>query len=426
MLRDLNVSSGGKRDSTDPRVGVLASEIPTGFPLPAFLLNDIDSGFPNRLYSLELLTLPSAGTLYLDKTSAGTFTGAPDGVYTGTQRVRKYDPGTGLVSTADGTYSLTVGAAASTVSGVTVSPSTATGSTTFSATVAGTNSPSQAVTWTATAGSITSGGVFTAPAATGSVQTITVTARSVQDNTKAGTATVTIAAVGSPTVTTVTVSPSTATGSATFAATVNGTNSPSQAVTWTASAGVITSGGVFTAPAATGSIQTITITARSVLDNTKTGTATVTIAALVATVTSVSVNPSSIGLNGGAQQQFTATVNGTNSPPQSVTWSANIGSISGSGLYTAPAGAQSVQTATVTATSTFNTQRAGTATVSVAAVGQEPEVPVVTPIEPLGTSAVRYATLGTQVRIVLEFADTPAPRDRTIILGGQSRTITSG
>lgn len=175
-----------------------------------------------------------------------------------------------------------------TVTGVSVSPGTATGSTQFSATVQGTNGPSQAVTWSKTGGGTISGsGLFTAPAATGSVQTITITATSVADPTKSGTATVTIAAAGAPTptVTGVAVTPPSANvaGGATqqFSAAVSGTNSPSQAVTWAASAGTISSGGLFTAPAATNLIQTITITATSSANGAFSGTATVTVAALV-------------------------------------------------------------------------------------------------------------------------------------------------
>lgn len=81
------------------------------------------------------------------------------------------------------------------------------------------------------------------------------------------------------TVTGVTVLPTTANASATFSAIVAGTGSPSQAVTWAASAGSITNSGVFTAPSQTGSTQTITITATSLQDSTVSGTATVTIAA---------------------------------------------------------------------------------------------------------------------------------------------------
>lgn len=230
------------------------------------------------------------------------------------------------------------------------------------------------------------------------------------------------------TVTSVAVSPSTATGSTTFTAVVNGTNGPSQAVTWAASAGWITSGGVFTAPAATSSVQTITITATSVQDNTKAGTATVTIAATAPTptVTSVAVSPASIGLNGGGIQQFNATVNGTNSPPQTVTWSASIGTITSGGLYTAPVAAQGEQSATITATSTFNTQRSGTASVTIAALPVEPEVPSVTQLGALAPSVIRYQTSTGPLRLMLNFIDTPAPPERTIVLGGRNRTITAG
>ena len=54
-------------------------------------------------------------------------------------------------------------------------------------------------------------------------------------------------------------------------------------------------------------------------------------------VTSVSVSPTTTGLTASQSQQFTATVTGNANTP--VVWSispANVGSISGSGLYTAP------------------------------------------------------------------------------------------
>jgi hypothetical protein len=176
---------------------------------------------------------------------------------------------------------------------------------------------------------------------------------------------------GSATVTGVTVSPSTASvagsGTQTFTAVVAGTNSPSQSVTWNASAGSITSGGVFTAPAATASTQSITITATSVADNSKSGTATVTVAASGSTVTGVTVSPSTATVAGFATQQFSASVAGTNSPSQSVTWSTSAGSINSSGLFTAPAGTASTQTVTVTATSAQDGTKSGTATVTISA-----------------------------------------------------------
>lgn len=108
MLRNLNISVNGKRDSSDPRVGVLASEIPSGFPLESFLLNDIDVNALGRLYSLEILTFPSEGELRLNKAGVGDFSGAAAGTYTGSQRVDKYDPGVGRVSSVLGSYSIQV------------------------------------------------------------------------------------------------------------------------------------------------------------------------------------------------------------------------------------------------------------------------------------------------------------------------------
>ncbi len=63
-------------------------------------------------------------------------------------------------------------------------------------------------------------------------------------------------------------------GTETCTATVQGTGSFSTTVNWTASAGSITSAGVFTAPNAAGPV---TITATSTADATKSGTATVTV-----------------------------------------------------------------------------------------------------------------------------------------------------
>lgn len=186
------------------------------------------------------------------------------------------------------------------------------------------------------------------------------------------------------TVTGVTVTPGTSTGTQQFAATVQGTNSPSQAVTWTKTGGgTISSSGLFTAPAATGSVQTITITATSDADPTKSGTATVTIAATAPTptVTAVTVAPSTANVAGGATQQFDATVTGTNSPSQAVTWAATAGTVSSSGLFTAPAATSAIQTVTVTATSVANTARSGTAIITVPALPPVDPDPVDPPYE---------------------------------------------
>jgi hypothetical protein len=152
-----------------------------------------------------------------------------------------------------------------------------------------------------------------------------------------------------------------------FSANVTGTGSFSSAVNWTSTAGTIDSGGNFTAPFASGSPQTITVTATSTQDNTKSGTATVTVPANASTVTGVSVSPSAPSVDGGGTQAFSATVSGTNSPSQSVTWTATLGTIDGSGHFTAPASTGSAQTSTVRATSVQDSSKSGTSTVTIPA-----------------------------------------------------------
>jgi hypothetical protein len=149
--------------------------------------------------------------------------------------------------------------------------------TTFTATVTNFTADNK-VNWTASSG----GAVSPAQTASGSATTYTasatpgiytVTAASNELATATATATVN---VYTPAAVTVSVTPATKTlptgGTFTFAAAV--ANAPSQAVTWTASGGAITSAGAYTAPATAG---TYTITATSVWPGTTTGTATVTV-----------------------------------------------------------------------------------------------------------------------------------------------------
>jgi len=266
------------------------------------------------------------------------------------------------------------GVTAPTVTSVSVSPSTATVggglSQQFSVVVSGTGSPAQTVTWTASAGSINSTGLFTAPSAALSAQTITVTATSTVDTTQSGSATVTVP-VTSPIVSGVSVSPSTATviGGLTkqFSAVVSGTGSPAQTVTWTASAGSISSTGLFTAPAAAASPQTITVTATSTVDTTQSGSAIMTVPVTSPVVSGVSVSPSTATVIGGLTKQFSAVVSGTGSPAQTVTWTASAGSINSTGLFTAPAAAVSAQTISITAISAIDSTKSGSATVTIPA-----------------------------------------------------------
>lgn len=81
-------------------------------------------------------------------------------------------------------------------------------------------------------------------------------------------------------------------------------------------------------------------------------------------ITSVSVSCSPSTVSSGQTSQCSATVNGTGSFSTSVTWSATAGSISTTGLLTAPIVSTSLVD-TVTATSTQDATKAGTASVTV-------------------------------------------------------------
>ena len=133
-------------------------------------------------------------------------------------------------------------------------------------------------------GTVTSGTAFTSPAITAS-KTYTLTVTNAAGTTATTTLTLTpqTVAVGalSPAAPTRTVGTST-----TFSSTVTG--GATNGVTWTASAGSITSGGVWTAPATAG---TATITATSVDDASKSASTTVTFVAAPATpVVTVAAN----------------------------------------------------------------------------------------------------------------------------------------
>lgn len=333
-------------------------------------------------------------------------------------------------SAADTTKSASATIAITPNVGITISPAAANvgvGATqAFTATVTGTNNTN--VTWTLTqngapcsgcgtiAPTTTASGqaaTYTAPTALPASPTVTVTATSAADTTKSASATVTITqSVG------VAVSPKTATvivaQTQAFTATVTGANN-NPGVTWTLSQGgapcspgcgtiapaSTTSGtpATYTAPATVPApIPTVTVTATSVADPTKSDTATVTVTAQTTGV--VAVSPSAATVEVFTKQQFSATINGQ--PSTAVTWQVQLngmpltgpvgGSISASGLYTAPHSISNTLiqahpndaplTVDIVATSTANTANSGSATVTLVVPGRSAES---APVE-LGTS----------------------------------------
>lgn len=231
----------------------------------------------------------------------------------------------------------------------------------FNAVVAGTGN--QQVTWSLLnpgVGTLSSSGLYTAPATMPAQKSISVRATSVADPSKIATVSIAFTpSVG------ISMNPKIATLAAgkkqQFNAPVTGTTN--QQVTWTilsGGAGTLSSSGLYTAPASIAAQQTVTIMATSAADTSKNATATITLMP-----SGVSVNPVSTWLTAGQTQQFSVTVDGTAN--QQVTWAilnGGAGTLSTSGLYTAPSSIATQQTVTIQATSAADATKTGTATVT--------------------------------------------------------------
>ena len=288
--------------------------------------------------------------------------------------------------TQSGSASVTIGTSVSV--GVTISPTHTTiaqlGQQQFSALVTG--NANTAVNWTVsgvgcTAGScgtITPAGLYTAPAVVPTPAQAIVTATSVAVPTKSASATVNIESTASVSIS---VSPSTAQvsvgGQRQFSAAVTGTTNTS--VKWSvagpgcsgSTCGSISTSGLYTAPAKIPASSKVIITAVSVAAPGRSSSATATI---VAASSQLSVTPSAPQVKPGAQLQFTASGPGSSIVIWSVSGSGcsgiNCGSITSSGLYTAPAKAPTPATVVVTATSLFNPAMSGSTAVTIVSPGQ--------------------------------------------------------
>lgn len=261
-----------------------------------------------------------------------------------------------------------------------------------------------------TCGSIDYTGLYTAPAIAPSPATVMVMATSIFDATQVGIATVTI---GSSTTVSVSVSPSSVTlavkGHQQFTAIVKGTSNT--AVTWTVSGtgcvsgscGTITSAGLYTAPATVPNPALATVTATSVANPAKSASASIVIQS--ASSVSVTVSPSAAQVSTGTQKQFSATVNGTTN--RAVTWKVSgagcsgsaCGTISGSGLYAAPASVPSPASVTVTATSVADPAASGSATVTVVSTPALSISPSNSQVKP--SAQIQFSATGPQSGIVI-------------------------
>lgn len=243
------------------------------------------------------------------------------------------------------------------------------------------NLTSTGVTWSAggavggnsTVGTISSAGLYQAPSVLPSPAQVTITATSTTNSSIAGLTAVTLTQIS------VSVSPSSPLVEAamTFQFTATVTGSSNTGVTWSAggipggnsTVGTISSTGLYTAPATIPNPAQVTITATSVVDGVTSGSTTLTVVQPI----TVTITPTTQNVHVSTTQQFTATVTGGGGLSQAVTWSAGgivggnviVGTISSSGLYTAPALVPQPALVTITATSVADPSKKASAVATV-------------------------------------------------------------
>ncbi len=182
----------------------------------------------------------------------------------------------------------------------------------------------------------------------------------------------------------------TASGNQQFSASVSG--SSNQSVTWTVDGtgnGSINASGLYSSPSPLSTPKQVTVRALSQADGTTSGTATVTVNPAI----TVSVNPPSVTITAGSNQQFSASVGGSSN--QSVTWTVDEtgnGSIGSTGLYTSPSPLSTPKQVTVRALSQADGATSGTTTVTVNP-NSPPQLGGVGPASGIGArSTFLYAT----------------------------------
>ncbi len=205
-----------------------------------------------------------------------------------------------------------------------------------------------ATSWRASAGSISANGLYVAPSAQAGVTTATITATGPN-----GSATATVTLFASPVQTIV---PSA------VALKLGGNQQfvSASATAWSAANGTITSAGLYTAPNSlpAGGLDTVTATGPN-----GSATATVTL-----TANQQTISPSVVSVNLSATQQFTS-LNAT-------TWTSTYGTVTSTGLYSAPASLPAGGQDTVVATGP-----GGSATAQITLLNPQPaQPPVITSV----------------------------------------------
>lgn len=117
----------------------------------------------------------------------------------------------------------------------------------------------------------------------------------------------------------------------------------------------------------------------------------------------ISVSPSSVTLNGGQTRQFSASVTGSSNTSVVWTVSPQVGTITASGIYSAPSVVSVAQTVTITARSVADSTKAATATVNLAAAQPPPGKEISFWNSQATPSAKQVNTTGKPVTVGLRF-----------------------
>jgi hypothetical protein len=284
----------------------------------------------------------------------------------------------------------------------------------FTAMVA--NTADTAVSWSVngipggntTVGTIDADGVYTAPANLPSPVSVSVQATSAADNSENSAALVMITSGIS-----VSVSPQAMQvelgASRPFTATVSSAGNPNRTVTWVisgsgcpgAACGTVDSSGTYTAPQVLTAPPSISLTAISVADPSKSATGAITVASSFSLAVA---GPSSVATGNTASYLATLTPAAGSNPSRVISWSvagtgcvvAACGTISSSGVYTAPSLPPSPATVQIIATPQADPSKATSVSVSILAVIGVSISPSAAAV-PLGAAQAFQATVtGTQ------------------------------
>lgn len=236
-------------------------------------------------------------------------------------------------TTKKGLATISVGAIASEILSITITPQSASGTVgdtiQFYANVQGTGHATTDVTWSSSNASVTINSAGLATINDDNNNTAVITATSEYDNTKSATSIININAV--PAINSITITPNNITLEAgstqQFTVTVDAVGGADSSVTWSVNSQqvAISQDGLLTVP--DGAEGSFIVIATSNFDNSKIAVANVNITAQ-SRVISITLEPSSLILQKGEGATITANVDGTGVFDNGVTWSHPDGSIS--------------------------------------------------------------------------------------------------